>query len=140
MSEEEGDNWNEIFDRLAVKDGVDDGQIEGQALVKWLSAMNLEDRMAFEKQIPLDHHQLQRLVKQVNHVLLRINVCKLIMKHFRLIKTMTDLSTKMSFKICFRTRYESWIKGNKVMFISISKLWPMLRSTPGAHHHGSFCP
>lgn len=63
--EEGSENWGVIFDKLAIKDGTDDGQIEGNALIKWLSAMNLEDRMEFEKEIPLSHHQLQTLVKQV---------------------------------------------------------------------------
>ena len=58
--------WNEVFDKLAKADGTDDGQIDRKALVKWVSAMDLEKRIEFEASLKLSRNQLERLVAKVN--------------------------------------------------------------------------
>ena len=58
--------WEDVFDKLAKSDGEDDGKIDRKALVKWLSAMDLQHRIDLEKNLDVSPNQIERIVKQVN--------------------------------------------------------------------------
>ena len=40
--------WSEVFDKLDALDHCPDGQIRRQALVKWMSELDLQHRIDFE--------------------------------------------------------------------------------------------
>ena len=59
---EEKTIWKDVFDLLAHNDGIDDGKIDRKALIKWISAMDMEKRLHFEKHLNLSPKQIKDLV------------------------------------------------------------------------------
>ena len=59
---EEKTIWKDVFDHLAHNDGIDDGKIDREALIKWISAMDMEKRLHFEKHLNLSPKQIKDLV------------------------------------------------------------------------------
>ncbi len=59
--------WLDIFDNLDKADGKPDGFIERKALVKWVSAMDLQSRIDFEAHLNISPNQVDRILAKVDH-------------------------------------------------------------------------
>ena len=60
-------DWDQVFDGLDRADGVRDGQINRKALVKWMSAIDLQKRIDLEKNLDISPRQIERIVREADH-------------------------------------------------------------------------
>ena len=58
--------WSGVFHRLDQADGQVDGKIDRKALVKWVSALDLQKTIDFEANLNISPRQLERLVSRVD--------------------------------------------------------------------------
>lgn len=58
--------WGPVFKRLDQADGVADGRIDRRALVKWVSALDLQKTIEFEANLNITPRELERLVSKAD--------------------------------------------------------------------------
>ncbi len=58
--------WLLVFDRLDQADGLTDGRIDRRALVKWVSALDLQKTIEFEANLNITPRELERLVSRAD--------------------------------------------------------------------------
>ena len=61
------DEWDRVFERLDEADGQADGRIDRKALVKWVSALDLQKTIDFEANLNITPRELERLVSKADH-------------------------------------------------------------------------
>ena len=59
---------NDMFDHLDKADGTSDGKIERKALVKWVSAMDLQKRIDFEANLNISPQKIDRILSKVHNI------------------------------------------------------------------------
>ena len=64
IEEQQVEIWDDVFENLARNDGIDDGKINRTALVKWISAMDLNKRLDFEAHLGVSPNQIERIGKR----------------------------------------------------------------------------
>ena len=73
IEEQERHVWDDVFENLAKNDGIDDGKINRNALVKWISAMDLNKRIDFEAHLNVSPKQIEHLLEKVHIILCFFN-------------------------------------------------------------------
>jgi Ca2+-binding EF-hand superfamily protein len=59
-------DWLKVFERLDQADGTTDGLIERAALLKWVSALDMQKTIEFEASLNISPYDLQRLVSKAD--------------------------------------------------------------------------
>ena len=58
--------WEAAFNKLAKTDGEDDGKIELKSLVKWITSLDLNSKIEFEKNLEISPKHIERIVRKVS--------------------------------------------------------------------------
>ncbi len=58
--------WERVFSKLDKADGRSDGRVDRRAIVKWVSAMDLQKRIEFESNLEITPRELERLVSRAD--------------------------------------------------------------------------
>ena len=114
VEQDEKTIWDDVFQHLAHNDGIDDGKIDQKALTKWISDMDMEQRMHFQKHLNLSPKQIKILVRKAD-----VNKDGFIDKQefLNLVQNKTQIMSKLQQKL-IRQYFQVRTKNKRCIFKS----------------------